>query len=286
MNLFPMPKLPKISRNALMTALGVSLIAGAVVAQSAPTEPIVWDKRRLDQLDRNVRKLERAIFQRNSSGQPFIMEPDPEVVALQGRVGGVDRRLADVEATLQRVNADIERLTIDLEQSKTENGRLRTRLGEAEARLGTLETRAREEAELNGPIVANSPTGNAAGDLAAATRLLSANPARGERALEVLLVTWPDAEEARLANVKLGDLRVADDDAGGAVPYYAAALRGWPSGGWAPEATIKLAEALEAEDQSTDACIALREFRTRYGTGAPQSLTTRAQAVRTSAGCR
>jgi hypothetical protein len=192
-----MLKLPKPSRNALMTALGISLIAGTVIAQAVPTEPIIWDKRRLDQLDRNVRKLERAIFQRNSNGQPFLMEPDPEVVALQGRVGGVDRRLADVEATLQRMNGDIERLTIDLENMKTENGRLRTRLGESEARLSTLETRAREEAELNAPIVANSPTGTAAGDLAAANRLLSTNPARGERALEVLIVTWPDAEEAR-----------------------------------------------------------------------------------------
>ncbi|HEV7228707.1 tol-pal system protein [Brevundimonas sp.] len=281
-----MLKLPKLSRNALMTALGVSLIAGTVIAQVAPTEPIIWDKRRLDQLDRNVRKLERAIFQRNADGQPFLMEPDPEVVALQGRVGGVDRRLADVEATIQRMNGDIESLTLDLEQMKTENGRLRTRLGEAEARVGSLEQRAREEAELNAPIVANSPTGAAAGDLAAANRLLSTNPARGERALEVVIVTWPDAEEARLANVRLGDLRVEDQDTAGAVPYYAAALRGWPTAGWAPEATIKLAEALEAEDQSTDACIALREFRTRYGTGAPQSLTTRATAVRTSAGCR
>lgn len=281
-----MPKLPKISRNALMTGLGVALIAGAVVAQSVPTEPIIWDKRRLDTLDRNVRKLERAIFQRNSQGQPFLMEPDPEVVALQGRVGGVDRRLADVEATLQRMNGDIERLTIDLENMKTENGRLRTRLGESEARLTTLETRAREEAELNAPIVANSPTGTAAGDLAAANRMLSTNPARGERALEVLIVTWPEEEESRIANVRLGDLRLEDEDAAGAVPYFASALRGWPEAGWAPEATIKLAEALEAEDQSTDACITLREFRTRYGTGAPASLTTRAQAVRTSAGCR
>lgn len=281
-----MLKLPRISRNALVTALGVTFIAGMAVAQNPPTEPIVWDKRRLDQLDRNVRKLERALYQRNAAGQPFLMEPDPEVVALQGRMGGVDRRLADVEATLQRVNADIERLTIDLEEAKTENGRLRTRLGQAEARLGTLETRAREEAELNAPIVANSPTGTAAGDLAAANRLLSSNPARGERALETVIVTWPDAEEARLANVRLGDLRLEDDDPEGAVPYFAAALRGWPTGGWAPEATIKLAETLEALDQSTDACIALREFRTRYGTGAPQALTARAQAVRASAGCR
>ena len=59
------------SRNALVTVLGVVLIAGTttVVAQTAPMEPIQWDKRRLEQLDRNVRRLERAVTQRNAAGQ-------------------------------------------------------------------------------------------------------------------------------------------------------------------------------------------------------------------------
>ena len=99
-----MLKLPSAlrSKNALVTALGVVLIAGTttVVAQTAPMEPIQWDKRRLEQLDRNVRRLERAVTQRNASGQPVLVEPDPEVVALTGRVAGMDRRLNDLEATL------------------------------------------------------------------------------------------------------------------------------------------------------------------------------------------
>ncbi len=279
-------KLPRFSRNALMTGIGVALIGGAVVAQSVPVEPIVWDKRSLDRLDRNVRKLERAIFQQNATGQPFIMQPDAEVVALQGRVGGVDRRLADVEATIQRLNGDVERLTLELDEARGANSALRARLGEAEARLGTIEARAREEAELNAPVVANSPTGTPNGDLATAIRALSTNPRRGERALEVVIVTWPDTEEARQANLRLGDRRLDADDPEGAVPYLAAALRGWPVAPWAPEATIRLAETLEALDQSTDACIALREFRTRYGAGAPEGLAPRAAAVRASAGCR
>ncbi len=75
-----MLKLPSAlrSRNALVTAVGVVLIAGTttVVAQTQPMEPIQWDKRRLDQLDRNVRRIERALTQRNAAGQPVYMS-DP-----------------------------------------------------------------------------------------------------------------------------------------------------------------------------------------------------------------
>ena len=61
----------------LLAVLGVVLIAGTttVVAQTTPMEPIQWDKRRLEQLDRNVRRLERAVTQRNAAG-PRSMRPD------------------------------------------------------------------------------------------------------------------------------------------------------------------------------------------------------------------
>lgn len=105
-----MIKLPtSLSRKTLISVIGVVMIAGTttVVAQTVPMEPIQWDKRRLDQLDRNVRRLERAVTQRNAAGQPVLVEPDPEVVALQGRVDLMNRRLQDLEATVLRVNGDI-----------------------------------------------------------------------------------------------------------------------------------------------------------------------------------
>jgi len=64
-----MLKFPAVlrSRNALISVLGIVLIAGTttVVAQTVPLEPVQWDKRRLEQLDRNVRRLERAVTQRH-----------------------------------------------------------------------------------------------------------------------------------------------------------------------------------------------------------------------------
>ena len=129
------------SRKAVAIIAGLTLLAGGagvVVAQSAQ-EPIIWDKRRLDQLDRNVRRLERALYQRNAAGQPLLVEPDPEVIALRGQVNGMERRLSDLEATLQRVNADLARSTLALDEASSATDGLRERLLDSEGRITKLE---------------------------------------------------------------------------------------------------------------------------------------------------
>tara|TARA_R110002124_G_scaffold283253_1_gene459091 strand:- start:1732 stop:2583 length:852 start_codon:yes stop_codon:yes gene_type:complete len=273
------------SKKAVLTAIGLALIAGTTVAQTVPNEPIQWDKRRLEQLERTVRRVDRALNQASAAGEPFILQTDPEVLALQGRVSTLDRRVDDVEATLQRVNGDVERLTFQLEEATRDNSALRTRLTDFERRVKAIEDVARAEAELNGPITAHSPTGDAAQDLALAVRMVTADPARGGRALETVVVTWPDTPQAREANVALGDMRVAARDQAGAVQAYAAALSGWPRTPWAAETTVKLAAALEASDRDTQACGALGEFTRRYAEGATPALRTRATQVKTRAGC-
>ena len=56
---------------AVMAFFGATLLASPTVAQSTEGEPIIWDARRLSTLERNVRRIERALFQRHSSGQPL-----------------------------------------------------------------------------------------------------------------------------------------------------------------------------------------------------------------------
>jgi TolA-binding protein len=284
-----MPKFPAAlrSRNALVSVLGIVLIAGTttVVAQTTPLEPVQWDKRRLEQLDRNVRRLERAVTQRNAAGDPVIIEPDPEVVALQGRVGLMDRRLADMEATVQRVNGDIERLTFQLDEAGRDNTALANRLRDAEGRLRVIEAAAAREAELNSPIPTTSPTGDAVRDLTAAARLAATDPQRGERALQTVILAWPDTPQAREASSRLGDLRVAAGDPAGAVSAYATALQGWPTAPWAPSTTLELANALNATDRKTQACTALTEFTRRYAEAASPAVRTRATEARTRIGC-
>ena len=199
------------SRAFAATAVGLVLIAGGAVAQQAAPnimQPIEWDKRRLEQLDRNVRRLERALTQRNAAGEPVLVEPDPEVVTLQGQFGLMNQRLEDLEATVRRINGDNERLTFQLDEAQRDTAALRARLLDAEARIEKLETAA----ELNAPIEAHSPTGDAAQDLAAAVQLMSSDRARGARALETVVAAWPDTPQAREANSRLGDIRASSND--------------------------------------------------------------------------
>ncbi|MBN9466058.1 tol-pal system protein [Brevundimonas sp.] len=266
------------------TALGLVLVAGGAVAQQAAPnimERTEWDNRRLDQLDRNVRRLERALTQRNAAGQPVLVEPDPEVVTLQGQMGLISQRLSDLESTVRRINGDNERLTFQLDEATRDNVALRNRLVDAENRIQKLETAA----ELNAPIEANSPTGDAGQDLAAAVRLLSSDRPRGVRALETVAITWPNTPQGREANARLGDLRVAANDKAGAVPYYATALKDWPRIGWAGDTTLKLADALFATDRKTQGCAALGEFTRRYAPTANDAQKARATQLRTAGGC-
>jgi Uncharacterized protein conserved in bacteria len=279
------------SRSAILTLAGIVLITattGTVVAQDQPMEPIVWDKRRLDQLDRNVRRIERALFQRNAAGQPILVEPDPEVLAMQGRVLLLEQRLNDLESGNRQVNGELERLGGELADSRRINGQLNERLRASETRMQGLErslAEAAERAALNAPIVANSPTGSATEDLAAASRLAASDTARGERALLTVIETWPDAPEAREAYVRLGDMRASMDDQVGAVQAFAAALNGWPRTPWAPEAVLKLAAALDASDRSAQACTALGDFNRRYGEAAGETLRRRAVQLAARAEC-
>ncbi|WP_269515734.1 tetratricopeptide repeat protein [Brevundimonas subvibrioides] len=278
-------------RNIALAVVGCGLVGGAVVAQTQPLPAVQWDNRRLDTLDRNVRRLERALTQRNSQGQPVLVEPDPEVLALQGRVGVMDRRLRDLEATVQRVNGDLERMTFSLDESDRDNAALRLRLTDAEGRVQALERAAAEdraareaaEAEAARP---RSPTGDAASDLAAARVLLSADPAQGRAALEAVTINWPDTPSAREALWRVGDIIRAGGDQAGAVQQYAQALQGWPTQGWAGEVTLKLARGLEATNRDPQACAALGEYNRRYAATSTAGLRQIAAETGRAANCR
>ena len=279
-------------RNIALAVVGCVLVGGGVVAQTQPLQPVQWDNRRLDTLDRNVRRLERALTQRNAQGQPVLVEPDPEVVALQGRVGAIDRRLQDMEQTVQRVNGDLERMTFQQDESDRDNAALRTRLADAEGRIEALEraateaAAAQEAAAVEAAAGPRSPTGDAAGDLAAAKVLITADPAAGRAALEAVVANWPDTVPAREALWRVGDIIRATGDQGGSVQYYAQALQGWPTQPWAGEVTLKLARGLEATNRDPQACAALGEYTRRYAATSTPGLRQIATDTAARAGCR
>lgn len=288
--------LPRVRRGAfgLIPTLALTLATGAgtvvvtgspALAQTQEQPAIAWDARRLERLDRNVRRLERALTQRNAAGEPVIIEPDPEVVALMGRVDLMDQRLSDLEATLVRINSENERLTTELEAAERANRDLAGRLDALTRQVAELES-ADAEAAADGTLSPRSPSGSEGGDFDAAMRLVR-DGARAEamEAFELFIVTWPESARLAEAHYRLADLRVVDDDAAGAVQDYARALRGWPTTPWAAEATVKLASALATADRNEQACQALGEFGRRYAERATPALRTRATQINSQAEC-
>ncbi len=278
-----------LHRNLLLATVGLCVVGGGIaVSQTQPLAPVEWDNRRLDTLDRNVRRLERAVTQRNAVGQPVLVEPDPEVVALQGQVGEMNRRLQDLESSLQRITRDGEQTAFKLDEAARDNTALRNRLNDADTRLKALEDQAKAAAAAAAQAAAaeeatRSPTGSAAGDLTAARALTDA--AGQAQAYEVLIANWPSTPQSAEAGYRLGDLRRAGDDMNGAVQAYAGALNGWPTTPWAGETTLKLARALAATNRNPQACAALGEFNRRYAAAASAQLKTIAGQIRTQARC-
>ncbi|WP_262423577.1 hypothetical protein [Brevundimonas denitrificans] len=170
-----------IAGTALAPLMAVVLVAAPatpVQAQQVPDQPVEWTPRRLNQLDRNVRRLERAVTQRNAAGDPVLIETDPEVVVLQGVMDNMQRRLADLEATVQRMNGDIERLTFANDEAQRDNAAMRRLLTDSNNRITALEGQLEAVAEANAPIVADSPTGDARQDFDRAIRLANAQDVR------------------------------------------------------------------------------------------------------------
>ena len=270
----------------LGAGLGAAVVGGGVVAaRTQDPPPIAWDARRLERLDRNVRRLERALTQRNAAGDPVIIEADPEVVALMGRLDLMDQRLSDLEATLVRINGDNERLAGDLEAAGRANRDLAGRIDALTRRIAEFES-VEAEAAASGELRPRSPSGSEAGDFDAAMRLVrDGETLDAGEAFELFIVTWPESERLAEAHYRLADIRVAGDDDAGAVQDYARALRGWPAAAWAPDATVKLAAALAASDRTEQACQALGEFGHRYAERASAAVRTRAGQISSQAEC-
>lgn len=259
---------------------------GAVVAQTQTPPPIAWDARRLSTLDRNVRRLERALTQRNAAGDPVLLEPDPEVVALMGRVDLMDARLSDLEATLVRLNDESATLTAELEGAERTNRDLAGRVDALTRRLAEMEAAEAEAEAANAPLEPRSPSGSEGGDFDAAMRLVrDGNPAAAAQAFELFIVTWPESTRLGEAHYRLGEIHAAARDNDGAVQDYARSLRGWPAAAWAPDATVKLAGALLATDRAEQACQALGEFQRRYAANAAPALRARAGQIDAQAEC-
>jgi len=253
-----------------------------------PTDSTVWDAKRLQKLDRNVRKLERAIQRtEKSSNPPILIEPDPEVVALQATVETLSRKQDQQQDAITT-------LTGQLEVAQHQNQVLQQQLVAMNAKLDSLSHRAdMNEAHMKDidALLAPPPppppsTGDPEGDFEQAFNLMTSGKTDDAgRAFEAFTTTWPEAPQLPEAWFRLGQIRTMGGDASGAVQAYATSLKNWPKTSWAPEATVKLADALTNINRTQEACAALVQFDKLYAKSATADNKTLAKTLKAKDKC-
>jgi TolA-binding protein len=249
---------------------------------------IEWDKKRLERLDRNVRKLERAIQRIENKGPPpALVEPDPEVVALQATVDILSQKLEDQAAQITRLTGQIEEASFAASQARQDNQALMARLDTLTRRMDLNEATIKD---INTAIAPPPPppatTGSAEGDFDQAYSLLTNGNLEGaEQAFMAFTAKWPQAAQTGEAWYRLGQIRSNRGDISGSVGAFATSLKGWPKTSWAPDATVKLAAALSDTNRPKESCSALGEFNKRYNTLASASIKSQAKALSTKAKC-
>ena len=253
--------------------------------------PIEWDKKRLERLDRNLRKLERAITNYEgktgkNAGPPALIEVDPEVVALQATVEILSRKVDDQAQQITRLTGQIEESGFAARQANEKIAALEARIGTLLQRVDLMEAHLKDvDAALAGPPPPPPTTGTAEGDFNQAYDLLTnGNMDDAERAFTEFTTKWGTAPQSAEAWFRLGQIRTVKGDVSGSVAAYATSLKGWPKTTWAPEATVKLATALSQTD-AAKSCVALGEFNKRYATGASAAIKSQAKALATKGKC-
>jgi TolA-binding protein len=255
-----------------------------------PTDNEVWDAKKLQKLDRNVRKLQRTIarMEGKAPNPPILIEPDPEVVALQATVDILSRKV-------EEQNGGLTRLTGQLEESQFQNRQLLEQISALTARMDTLTKRVDlNDAHIKDLDAAMAPPppppptlGDAQADFERAYNMMTSGQTDdAERAFEGFTTTWPEASQLPEAWFRLGQIRARKQDNQGAIAAYATALKGWPKAAWAPEATVNLAGTLTDSNRPSDACATLSQFDKLYAKAATAESKAAAKALKVRAKCK
>jgi TolA-binding protein len=254
-----------------------------------PTDSTVWDAKRLQKLDRNVRKLERSVsrVENKKGAPPILIEPDPEVVALQATVENQARKMDEQAGSITTLIGQIE----DLQH---QNQQLMQQITNQNARMDTLTKRADLsdahikdlDAQLAPPPPPPASTGSPEGDFNQAFNLMSSGQTDDAgRAFEAFTTAYPQSTQTPEAWFRLGQIRAMKTDPSGAVAAYATSLKGWPKTSWAPEATVKLAQSLSDINKPTDVCSALSQFDKVYAKLATNDIRNQAKSLKDKNRC-
>jgi tol-pal system protein YbgF len=271
-------KLPVLSLCLLATAAAAPL----AFAQT-PMDPLdARDARRLDKMEQVVRELRSIVFQGRDIGKPVVVQPAETDYQLQE----VSRRLVDLEQTITRMTGDLENANRQAELAKRDAEALRTENRSLSDRIASLESRALAETVAPPGGLGGASSGLSANDLFSEARqaLTSGDYAAAESGFREYVDAYGDSSKAAEARYWLGKALTARNAHADAAGSYIAAIRGWPSTSWAPDAVVELSRSLIALKKPADACQTLAEFAKRYPK-ASTTVKTRAAQARNQAKC-
>jgi tol-pal system protein YbgF len=286
----------KMLRYTLPLAAALCVAAAAfapALAQNQGGSPEPSAKR-LDRFEKELREVRQIVLQAHATGQPVEIKeagPDPQIVALQGR-------LEEQDSALRNLTGQIETLSHDLETARKDDADAHAQLAALADRLDKLEKAGAP------PPPATGPTPSAGGGDAAAAPalpptsfadakasyahahqlLLDGDYPGAAAAFQTYVDRYPASPSAPGARYWLGETKFIQSDYAGAAAAYLGAIHGWPQTSWAPEAVVKLSQSLLELNKPTEACGALGELSRRYPAAAP-ALKARAAATRAKAKC-
>jgi tol-pal system protein YbgF len=251
--------------------------------------------KRLDRFEKELREVRQIVLQAHATGQPVEIKeagPDPQVVALQGRIDEGDAAVRRLTGEIETLTHDLSAARKDLDDQKAQTAALADRIDKLEKQIAQLLPAGAAPPSGPGPGVAGAapppaapPAMDAKAAYAHARQLLEDGDYAGAASeLQAYLDRFGDTASAPTARYWLGEAKFIQKDYPGAATAYLGAIRGWPKTSWAPEAVVKLSQSLLELGKPQDACGALGEFDRRYPRAAP-ALKARAAATRTKAQC-
>lgn len=273
----------KLARLALPLAL--TLVASTAIAQT-PMDPLdARDARRLDKMEQVMRELRSIVFQGRDSGKPVVVQPAETDYQLQE----VSRRMTDLEQSMTRMTGDLETARRDAELAKRDAEALRAENKALSDRVAGLESRALADTIAPTDGLAGGPAPTAGLPPAEAfsqsrQAMLAGDYAAAEAGFRDYVDQHGDTAKAPEARYWLGKTLTARGAHADAAGSYIAAIRGWPSTSWAPDAVVQLSLSLIALKKPADACQTLAELAKRYPK-ASTTVQTRAAQARSQAKC-
>jgi tol-pal system protein YbgF len=290
---FSLPAYSILAVTAIL-ALGPGSAARAQGADpaAAQDEP---SAKRLDRFEKELREVRQIVLQAHATGQPVEIKeagPDPQLVALQGRIDETNDMVRHLTGEIETLTHQLELARKDADDSRAQTAALADRVD----KLEKLATATAPPAPPPPPVAAGSgadanaaPQAPGPGDAKAAyaharQMLEDGDYAGAAGELQAYVDHYGDTPTGPAARYWLGEAKFIQKDYAGAATAYLGAIRGWPKTAWAPEAVVKLSQALVELGKPQDACGALGELDRRYPHTTPAT-KARAASVRTRAQC-